>query len=222
MTIDILTLFPEAFAPLFCSIPQRAQQAGLVAIHIHDLRNWGKGKHKQVDDTPYGGGPGMVMACPPIVEAIEEIGKSHVIHLTPQGKPLTQARVNELAQLPRILLLCGHYEGIDERVSELVVDEEVAVGDFVVSGGELPAMMLADAVIRALPGAIHEQSLKGDSFYEGLLDHPHYTRPPEYRGRKVPEVLLSGDHKKIEAWRKAQALARTQERRPDLLSGGPG
>ena len=218
MRIDILTLFPEAFAPLFCSIPQRAQQAGLVEIAIHDLRNWGKGKHKQVDDTPYGGGPGMVMACPPIVEAIEEIGKAHVIHLTPQGRPLTQARVNQLAQLPRILLLCGHYEGIDERVIELVVDEEVAVGDFVVSGGELPAMMLADAVIRVLPGAIDADSVTGDSFYQGLLDHPHYTRPAEYRGLKVPEVLLSGDHKKIEAWRTEQALARTRERRPDLLA----
>lgn len=220
MRIDVLTLFPEIFAPLFTSIPGRAQARGLAQVELHQLRRWGKGKHRQIDDTPYGGGPGMVMACPPLFAAIREIQgdeKAHVIYLSPQGRRLDQARVNELAQLPRLLLLCGHYEGIDERVLEALVDEEISLGDFVVSGGELPAMLLADAVIRALPGAIDAGSLEQDSFYHGLLDHPHYTKPPEFEGWRVPDVLLSGDHAKIAAWRRQAALERTRERRPDLL-----
>lgn len=220
MRIDILTLFPEIFAPLFASIPGRAQTHGLAQVELHQLRRWGKGRHRQVDDTPYGGGPGMVMACPPLFAALREIQgeeRAHVIYLSPQGRRLDQARVLELAQLPRLLLLCGHYEGIDERVLEALVDEEISIGDFVVSGGELPAMLLADAVIRCLPGAIDEGSLQQDSFYQGLLDHPHYTRPPEFEGHRVPDVLLSGDHAKITAWREQAALARTRDRRPDLL-----
>jgi len=220
MRIDILTLFPEIFAPLFASIPGRAQARGLVQVELHQLRRWGKGRHRQIDDTPYGGGPGMVMACPPLFAALKELQadeRAHVIYLSPQGRRLDQARVNELTAKPRLMLLCGHYEGIDERVLEALVDEEISVGDFVVSGGELPAMLLADAVIRALPGAIDEGSLTQDSFYHGLLDHPHYTRPPEFEGYRVPEVLLSGDHARIAAWRKAAALERTRERRPDLL-----
>jgi tRNA (guanine37-N1)-methyltransferase len=228
LRIDVLTLFPQTFTPLYHSIPLRAQNAGLVQVLLHDLREWGRGNHRMVDDKPYGGGPGMVMACPPLFEAIEHIhslpqsensvaDRAHVIYLSPQGKALTQARVLDLARLPRLLLVCGHYEGIDERVIELAVDEEISVGDFVVSGGELPAMLLAEAVIRVLPGAIAAQSVVQDSFYAGLLDHPHYTRPPEFRGLKVPEVLLSGDHQKIADWRRRVALERTRARRPDLL-----
>lgn len=223
MRIDVLTLFPEVFTPLQTSIPQRARQAGIWDLHLHQLRAWGVGKHKQVDDTPYGGGPGMVMACGPLLQALGEIQaqaepRAHVVYMTPQGKPLTQARVNELALLPRILVLCGHYEGIDERVIELEVDEELCVGDFVVSGGELPAMMLIDALVRLLPGALREASVQQDSFYRGLLDHPHYTRPPEIRGLQVPSVLMSGNHAEIERWRHATAVSRTQYRRPDLYA----
>jgi len=220
MRIDILTLFPEVFLPLFTSIPGRAQKAGAAEVVLHDLRKWGLGKHKQVDDNPYGGGPGMVMSCPPLFAAFEELqsgeDRGHVIYLTPQGRPLDQARVLQLASEPRLILLCGHYEGIDERVIEHWVDEEVCIGDFVVSGGELPAMMLADAVLRVLPGVLSEGSAEQDSFYDGLLDCPHYTRPAEFGGRLVPEVLTSGNHARIEAWRKEEALRRTQQRRPDL------
>jgi tRNA (guanine37-N1)-methyltransferase len=207
---------------MFHSIPMRAQKAGLVELAVHDLREWGVGKHRSVDDQPYGGGPGMVMACPPLVGAIRAVQSlapeqpAHVVYLTPQGVPLKQARILELAEMARLLLVCGHYEGIDERVVEMVVHEEVCIGDFVVSGGELPAMMLAEAVIRVLPGAISADSVTQDSFYHGLLDHPHYTRPPEFEGHAVPDVLLSGDHKKIAAWRHCVALQRTRERRPDL------
>lgn len=223
MRIDVLTLFPEIFTPLQASIPERARQAGLWQLHLHHLREWGVGKHKQVDDTPYGGGPGMVMASGPLLQAIAEIQgqaqpAAHVIYMTPQGKPLTQARANELALLPRLLVLCGHYEGIDERVVDIAVDEEVCVGDFVVSGGELPAMMLIDALVRLQPGALREASVQQDSFYRGLLDHPHYTRPPEIQGKQVPAVLMSGHHAEIERWRHEAALARTQYRRPELYA----
>ena len=223
MRIDILTLFPEVFTPLQHSIPARAQQAGLVELHVHQLRQWGVGKHRQVDDTPYGGGPGMVMALPPFFAAVGDIQaqaepRARVIHLSPQGTVLSQARALELSREPRLLLLCGHYEGIDERVVELLVEEEISVGDYVLSGGELPAMVLADAIIRLLPGAIDAESVQQDSFYAGLLDHPHYTRPADFQGSAVPPVLMSGDHKKIEQWRKDKALERTRQRRPDLLS----
>lgn len=218
MRIDVLTLFPETFTPLQHSIPSRAQKAGAAEVVLHPLRDWGVGKHQQVDDNPYGGGPGMVMACPPLFAALEAIDarSGHVIYLTPQGQPLTQARVLELARLPRLVLLCGHYEGIDERVIEHWVDEEICIGDFVVSGGELPAMMLVDAILRVLPGVLTPGSAEGDSFYHGLLDYPHYTRPAEFAGRRVPDVLLSGHHAQVESWRKEQALERTRKRRPDL------
>lgn len=223
MRIDVLTLFPDIFAPVQASIPERARQAGLWELFLHCLRDWGVGKHRQVDDTPYGGGPGMVMACGPLYAAVEEIqsqseARAHVIYMTPQGRPLSQERVLELATIPRLLILCGHYEGVDERVVEGLVDEEVCIGDFVVSGGELPAMMLIDAVVRVLPGALREASVQQDSFYAGLLDHPHYTRPPEFRGMRVPDVLLSGNHAQIDAWRQAMALERTRFRRPDLYA----
>ncbi|MBN9417738.1 MAG: tRNA (guanosine(37)-N1)-methyltransferase TrmD [Candidatus Eremiobacteraeota bacterium] len=222
MRIDVLTLFPETFTPLHHSIPGRAQKFGAAELVLHPLRQWGMGKHQQLDDTPYGGGPGMVMSCPPLFNAFREVQSQaeagHVIYLTPQGKPLTQERVNQLATLPRLILLCGHYEGVDERVIEHWVDEEICIGDFVVSGGELPAMMLVDAIFRLLPGVLSEGSAEQDSFYNGLLDHPHYTKPANFEGRDVPPVLLSGHHAKVEKWRREQSIERTQARRPDLFA----
>lgn len=221
MRIDVLTLFPETFTPLHHSIPGRAQKFGAAELVLHGLRQWGMGKHQQLDDTPYGGGPGMVMSCPPLFAAFREVQAQaetgHVIYLTPQGKPLTQQRVNQLAAMPRLILLCGHYEGIDERVIEHWVDEEICIGDFVVSGGELPAMMLVDAIFRLLPGVLSEGSAEQDSFYNGLLDHPHYTKPANFEGSEVPPVLLSGHHGKVEAWRREQSIERTQARRPELF-----
>ena len=220
LRIDVITLFPEVFTPLRASIPARAQKAGAAELVLHSLREWGMGKHRQVDDNPYGGGPGMVMSPPPLFAALESVqsqgSPGHIIYLTPQGRPLDQGRVLELAQLPRLILLCGHYEGIDERVIEHWVDEEICIGDFVVSGGELPAMMLIDAIFRVLPGVLTPGSAEQDSFYAGLLDHPQYTRPAEFAGHRVPDVLLSGHHTHVERWRREQSLARTQERRPDL------
>ncbi|MBX3168258.1 MAG: tRNA (guanosine(37)-N1)-methyltransferase TrmD [Candidatus Eremiobacteraeota bacterium] len=221
MRIDVLTLFPEIFTPLHHSIPGRAQKFGAAKLVLHGLRQWGLGKHQQLDDTPYGGGPGMVMSCPPLFAALREVQSQaepgRIIYLTPQGKPLTQERVIELAAYPRLLLLCGHYEGIDERVIEHWVEEEICIGDFVVSGGELPAMMLIDAIFRLLPGVLSEGSAEQDSFYHGLLDHPHYTKPANFEGREVPPVLLSGHHARVEQWRREQSIARTRTRRPDLF-----
>lgn len=219
--LDILTLFPEIFAPLFASIPARAQEKGLVEVHLHNLRNWGLGRHKQVDDGPYGGGPGMVLLAEPLFKATEAIeamgGPMRVLLTSPQGPRLDQQNVFRLAREPRLLLVCGHYEGLDERYREARVDEEFSIGDYVISGGELAAMVLADAIIRVQPGAIDAESVRQDSFAEGLLDHPHYSRPAELRGMRVPEVLLGGNHAAIEKWRREQALQRTRERRPDLL-----
>ncbi|HXE73875.1 MAG TPA: tRNA (guanosine(37)-N1)-methyltransferase TrmD [Candidatus Nitrosotenuis sp.] len=222
MRLDILTLFPEIFAPLFTSIPGRAQLAGLVEVHLHPLRRWGEGRHRLVDDVPFGGGPGMVLRPGPLAAALADIQtlapeRARVVYLTPQGRPLDQQRVLELSRLPRLLLLCGHYEGIDERVRETLVDEEISIGDYVLSGGELAAMVVADAVIRVIPGVIDPESAQQESFMAGLLDHPHYTRPAVFAGRAVPEVLTSGDHARIEAWRRQAALERTLQRRPDLL-----
>ncbi len=224
LRLDILTLFPETFAPLFASIPARAQQSGLVAVHLHNLRQWGVGRHRQVDDTPYGGGPGMVLLAEPLCRATEAITalapeRPRVLLMSPQGPRLDQAAVFRLARESRLLLVCGHYEGLDERYREALVDEEVSIGDYVLSGGELAAMVLSDALIRVQPGAIDAESVRQDSFAEGLLDHPHYSRPATFRGMAVPPVLLSGNHAAIEKWRREQALVRTAERRPDLLSG---
>lgn len=224
LRLDVLTLFPEIFAPLFASIPARAQQAGLVAVHLHNLRQWGVGRHRQVDDTPYGGGPGMVLLAEPLFRATEAITalapeRPRVLLMSPQGPRLDQAAVFRLARESRLLLVCGHYEGLDERYREALVDEEVSIGDYVLSGGELAAMVLSDALIRVQPGAIDAESVRQDSFAEGLLDHPHYSRPATFRGMAVPPVLLSGNHAAIEKWRREQALVRTAERRPDLLSG---
>lgn len=238
MRIDILTTFPEMFAPdapgaLGVSIPSRVRAAGVVEWHATDIRGFTTNKHQKTDDRPFGGGPGMVMMCQPVwdavhaVEALDPRPATRIL-LTPQGVPLTQQLVETLATKPRLLLLAGHYEGIDERVIQKLAPLEISIGDYVLSGGELGAMVLMDAVIRLLPGALGDEgSAAADSFSRlpdgrRLLDCPHYTRPREWMGMEVPEILLSGDHAKVDAWRLAQMEQRTQERRPDLLAPGPG
>ena len=257
MRFDVLTTFPEMFAPdapaaLGLSIPARARAAGLVEWHAHNIRDWAHNTHSKTDDRPFGGGPGMVMSCQPIwdavhaVEAMDDRPATRIL-LTPQGEPLTQRTVEDLARAPRLLLIAGHYEGVDERVIEALEPREISIGDYVLSGGELAALVLMDAVIRLLPGALgDDDSALQDSFgplpttdpngepvdpkllarllnelgiAEGarLLDCPHYTRPREWQGREVPEILLGGDHGAVLRWRLEQALARTRERRPDLL-----
>ncbi len=206
-------------------VSRRAHQNGLYRLKTWNPREFTKDKHKTVDDRPYGGGPGMVMMYQPLKDSLEAIEatlneKPYVIYLSPQGSPLTQQKVSDLSQYRNITLLCGRYEGVDERLITSSVDEEISIGDFVVSGGELPAMMLMDSVIRLLPGALgHRQSAEQDSFSDGLLDCPHYTRPEVVDGMTVPSVLLEGNHAKIDAWRQAQKETRTQQRRPDLLAG---
>lgn len=224
MRFDVITLFPEMFSALTESgVSRRAHQSELYQMHTWNPRQFTTDKHKTVDDRPYGGGPGMLMMYQPLKDTLmaiqsEQVVKPHVIYLSPQGQPLTQAKVEQLSQYESVTLLCGRYEGIDERLLISEVDEEISIGDFVVSGGELPAMMLMDAAIRLLPGALgHNQSAEQDSFSDGLLDCPHYTRPEVVEGLAVPKVLLEGDHAKIDAWRQAQKLERTQQRRPDLL-----
>ncbi len=230
LRFDVLTLFPELFEPvLSSSITGRARDAGLVEWHITDIRRYANNKHQKVDDRPFGGGPGMVMMCQPLwdcVNAVEAMDDrpAHRILLTPQGEPLTQPIVEELAKLPRLLLIAGHYEGIDERVIERLTPREISVGDFVLSGGEIPALAVIDAVTRLIPGVLgDEQSAAQDSFSprgperERLLDSPHYTRPRVWEGLEVPEVLISGDHGKVDEWRLRQMLERTRARRPDLL-----
>jgi len=225
MTIDLLTLFPAmAQAVMAESILGRAQRAGLVKIRVHQLRDYARDRHQTVDDRPFGGGPGMVMKAEPIVDAIEHLrgegaDRAHVIYLTPEGKKLTQGHVRTLASRhKKLLLISGHYEGIDERVREGWIDEEISVGDYILSNGTLPALTLIDSLVRLIPGVLGNQDSAGaDSFEAGLLEGPQYTRPENFRGRQVPEVLLSGHHAEIEAWRKEQALARTRARRGDLL-----
>ena len=221
MKIDVLTLFPEMFAgPLDVSIVGRARKAGLLDLRVHNLREWTHDRHKTVDDRPFGGGAGMVMKPEPLFEAVEALGgeQAYVVLLGPAGRPFTQAIARELAQRQLVVLICGSYEGVDERVREGLVDDELSIGDFVLTNGGLPAMVVIDAVTRLLPGALgDEQSAADESFSHGLLEYPHYTRPAEFRGMKVPEVLLSGHHAEIEKWRAAQARRRTAERRPDLL-----
>jgi len=220
MKIDILTIFPKMFkGPFDESIVRRAQKKDLVKLKIHDLRDWAKDKHKTVDDKPFGGGPGMIMKIEVIDRALAELKKpkSKTILLTPQGKTFKQKMAQRLAKLDQIILICGHYEGVDERVRELV-DEEISIGDYVLTGGEIPAMTVVDAIVRLIPGVVgRKESLKEESFAEGLLEYPQYTRPADYKGKKVPKVLLSGNHKEIEGWRKEQAVKKTRKRRPDLL-----
>jgi len=224
MRVDILTLFPEMFAPVLDeSILRLAQEKGLVDFHVHDLRPFGDGARRNVDDRPFGGGPGMVMTCGPVFRAVEAIeqeagGRCHRVLTSPQGRPFDHECAVDLASKSRILLICGHYEGYDERILEGLAADEISVGDYVLTGGELPAMIIVDAVARLVPGVLgDEESGKRDSFAQGLLGWPQYTRPVEFKGMRVPEVLLSGNHAEIDAWRAEQARLRTSERRPDLL-----
>ncbi len=223
MQFDIFTLFPEVITPyLNSSILQRAQENALIHIDLHNIREYTHDKHHVTDDAPYGGGGGMVMKPEPIFEAVESVlgvpPVCPVILMSPQGRPFTTAIARELAALPRIALLCGRYEGVDERVREHLVTDQISMGDFVLTGGELPAMAVVDAVTRFLPGALGDpDGANDDSFGDGLLEYPHYTRPEEFRGWRVPEVLLSGNHALIAKWRKEQSLARTKKHRPDLL-----
>ncbi|MBP7217197.1 MAG: tRNA (guanosine(37)-N1)-methyltransferase TrmD [Candidatus Omnitrophica bacterium] len=230
MLIDIITIFPNMFdAVLNESIIMRAQKKLKVKIRVHDLRDYTLDKHRKVDDRPFGGGAGMVMAAEPIFRAVDQLAKpqysrrntqckSKVVLLTPQGKGLTQQLAKRLAKEKHLVLICGHYEGVDERVREALVDEEISIGDYVLTGGELPAMVLVDCLVRLIPGVLGDKnSLKFESFEGNLLDYPQYTRPASFKKMLVPSILLSGDHAKIAAWRKKQALKLTRERRPDLL-----
>lgn len=219
MRIDVITIFPELVeVPLRTSIIGRAAEAGLVEFAVHDLRAHGLGRHRSVDDEPYGGGAGMVMRPEPLFAAIEpaRAAGAHVVLLDPTGERLSDALARELARLPHLALVAGRYEGIDERV-RTIVDRELSIGDYVLTGGELPALVVIDAVVRLVPGAISQASHEGDSFASGLLEHPQYTRPEIFRGQPVPPVLLSGHHGEVERWRRREALRRTRERRPDLL-----
>jgi tRNA (guanine37-N1)-methyltransferase len=230
MRIDIITIFPKMFEPVLNeSIIKRAQNKGKVRIYLHDLRDFTADKHRKVDDRPFGGGSGMVMRPEPIFKAVEKIKrttnheprKTKIILLCPQGKSLNQKAAKRLAKYKHLMLICGHYEGVDERVRQKLVDEEISIGDYVLTGGELPAMVLADTVVRLIPGVLGDKnSLILESFEGNLLEYPHYTRPSIFRNMRVPQILLSGDHKKIELWRKKQAIIRTKSRRPDLYIRG--
>jgi tRNA (guanine37-N1)-methyltransferase len=230
MQIDAISLFPEMFdAVTRAGVSRRALELGLWGFAAWNPRDFTEDNHRTVDDRPYGGGPGMVMLSEPLEKSIAAakqrqaeagVTASHVVYMSPQGRPLDHAKVVELSQRPGLVLLCGRYEGIDERLVSTHVDEEISIGDFVLSGGELPAMALMDAMVRLLPGALNDAlSAVEDSFVDGLLDCPHYTRPEEYRGMRVPDVLLSGNHALIAKWRLKQSLGRTWQRRPDLLAG---
>jgi tRNA (guanine37-N1)-methyltransferase len=221
MKIDVLTLFPAMFAgPLDESIIMRARKAGLLDLKIHQLRDWTHDRHKTVDDKPFGGGPGMLMKCEPLFEAVESLKRENtkVILLSPSGRKFSQEIARELSQEKDLLLVTGHYEGFDERVREDLADDELSIGDYVLTNGALPAMVVIDAVTRLLPGVLGDDASSSDeSFSHGLLEYPQYTRPAEFRGMKVPEVLMNGNHAEIEKWRREQAKLRTKESRPDLL-----
>jgi len=224
MKFDVVTIFPRMIeAGLAEGVVGRGVEKGLVDVRVHDLRVFTSDRHRTVDDVPYGGGPGMVMKVEPFVRALEAIRAERgtpgaVVLLSPQGRRFDQVEAGRLLGLDHVVLLCGRYEGIDERVRELVATEELSIGDFVVSGGETPALLVIDAVSRLVPGVVGDQeSVEQDSFAQGILDHPHYTRPAEFAGRRVPDVLLSGHHAEVRKWRTAEALRRTQERRPDLI-----
>ncbi len=222
MKYDIITLFPEIISH-YCSfsIPGRAVKQGIITVNTVNPRDFTHDVHKKVDDTPYGGGAGMVLICEPFYQAFESIKKlenSSAILLTPQGQPFNQKKAEELAQNEQIIMMCGHYEGFDERIRAIPDITEISIGDFVLTGGELPALCVVDAVTRLLPGVLgRDESAYDESFTDGLLEYPHYTRPYDFRGMKVPDVLLSGNHKKIAEWRREQAIKRTQDKRPDLL-----
>jgi len=221
MKIDVLTLFPAMFAgPLDESIIKRARQAGLLELQLWNLRDWAHDRHKTVDDRPFGGGPGMLLKPEPIFEAVEQLAteQTHVVLMSPSGRAFSQAIALEMTQHKHLLLVTGHYEGFDERIREHLADDELSIGDYVLTNGALPAMVVIDTVARLIPGVLgHDESAAEESFSTGLLEYPHYTRPAEFRGMKVPEVLLSGNHAEIAKWRGEQAHLRTQLRRPDLL-----
>ena len=227
MEFDVFTLLPEVFPPyLDSSILQRARQRGLIEVRVHNIRDWAADKHHVTDDEPYGGGGGMVMKVEPVFAAVEGVlgltAGCPIILLTPQGRVFNQQIAMELAQQPRIAMLCGRYEGVDERIREHLVTDEISIGDYVLTGGELPALILIDALSRLLPGVLGDPDGPfDDSHATGLLEYPHYTRPPEFRGWRVPDILLSGDHAKIAKWRREQSLRRTLARRPDLLKTAP-
>lgn len=224
MRFDILTIFPEMFtSPCGCSLLRKALDKGLIAIQLHDIRNYAEDKHRMTDDAPYGGGGGMVMKVEPIDRTLCSIplldGEVPIILLTPQGERFSQKMAEDLATYRQLVLVCGHYEGVDERVRTQLVNREISIGDYVLTGGELSAMVVVDAVSRLVPGVLGNcESARADSFSTGLLEYPHYTRPAEYRGWKVPEVLLMGNHREIEMWRRRESLLRTRRRRPDLLT----
>lgn len=224
MKITIMTLFPEMCnAVLDESIIGRARKSGIIEIDTVNIRDFTHDKHNRVDDAPYGGGMGMLMQTQPIYDCFaslcsEDGKKPHLIYMSAQGKTLTQKRVKELSQLPNIAILCGHYEGVDERIIEEIVDEEISVGDYVLTGGELPALILSDSIARMIDGVLpNDEAKELESYYSGLLEYPQYTRPPEWHGRKVPDILLSGHHGNIDKWRREKSLERTLERRPDML-----
>lgn len=220
MNITVLTLFPEMFAPLYESVIGRAVNGGKLNIKIVNIRDYAENKHFKCDDYPFGGGAGMVMMPQPIGSAIEAADpdhRAHRIYMSPRGRVFTQKRAVELSELGDLLILCGHYEGVDQRVIDLYIDEELSVGDYVLTGGELPAMVVCDCVARYVEGVISGESLKDESFSAGLLEYPQYTRPAVYKGLSVPEVLLSGNHEKVEKWRREQSLEITRKNRPDLL-----
>lgn len=219
MQFDVLTLFPEMFEPLNKSIIGRAKEKGLININLINIRDFSKNKHKKVDDTPYGGGAGMVMMPDVVYDAYKSLNPKDVkvIYMSPQGQKLNQKKVVELSKEKHIILLCGHYEGIDQRVIDEIVDEEISIGDYVLTGGELPAMIVIDSVSRYIEGVLKNDSTKEESFSEGLLEYPQYTRPEVFNGKQVPEVLLSGHHENIDKWRREQSLKNTKKKRPDLL-----
>lgn len=220
MKIDILTLFPDMFTPLEQSIIGRARESDIISINVIDIREFSQDKHKKCDDYTFGGGEGLLMTPQPLFDCIESVinDDSYVIYLSPRGIPLKQSVVQSLTQHKHLILICGHYEGIDQRVIDTFVDEEISIGDYVLTGGELPAMVLVDAVARLLPNVLgNDESAKNESFSNGYLEFPQYTRPQDFRGLKVPEVLLSGHHQKIQEWREMESKKITQARRPDLL-----
>ncbi len=232
LQVDIITLFPEMFAgPFDTSIVGRAIESGIAAIELHQLRDFSNEKHRRVDDTAFGGGPGMVLKAEPLISAVSHVKalrthtKPHVILLAPQGRQLKQSRVVELSEMPAVTLVCGHYEGVDQRFIDTEVDEEISIGDYVLTGGEIPAMVLVDAMVRLQPGALGDADSAGtDSFsagLDGLLQGPIYTRPERIGDMAVPDVLLSGDHVRIEKWRREQSVKRTRQRRPELLEDWP-
>ena len=224
MRVDIITLFPSMFkGPFEESMIKRARESGVLEINIHNLREFTHNRHRTVDDAPFGGGAGMIMKIEPILEALEFLKRevslsSRVMFLSPQGQILTQDKAKKLAQEKNLILLCGHYEGVDERVREHLIDEEISIGDYVLTGGEVAAMVLVEVIVRMIPGVVgKEESIKKDSFYDSFLDYPQYTRPAEFEGWKVPQVLLKGNHQAIEKWRREKMLERTWRRRPELL-----